>query len=243
MAGEPLLVPTVRQLSRQMIVDDAELLTALQAKGVRHANDLLRFDVQAVIDMLDPGVDYTQADIEEAYHVTSFFNLDGMDEYSARHLYNDESIESLSELGQQSQATIATILGTLTGTPHNRPSELEDQDHERRWPLEARMITQGDAPETLRAHPTRWFPIPVHPRAIDAVREFYEGVARDPGKSETQKQAAEVLERTHLLMALFVRGNRGALGGGDGRGYRGASSLPTRRPSTRRRPRGSVHGR
>jgi hypothetical protein len=110
-AGKTLFVPTLRKVNRALQFPSSlptEMITAFNDRGFRHARKLLRRRVDKVVSLMSST--YTDAQTRKAYVVTQFFNLDGMDPYTAAYLYETAGITTLAQLGAQSPASILAIL-------------------------------------------------------------------------------------------------------------------------------------
>ena len=159
-AGLTLAVPTMRELNRAVFADNPALDTALAAHGFDHARKLLRYSPRKVAGALRPLPEgTTEAQVSRAWMLTALLNLDGMDHYTARFLYDQAGIRSLKELAAQSVATIDTILHELTGPEHGRPAELITQDHSRRWIVSAKIQVRKRIGELTKIR-DRFFQIP-----------------------------------------------------------------------------------
>ncbi len=139
-AGKTLFIPTLWELNRVILTENARLLADMQARGFRHARRLLRCTPARVVQCLLPlPDDYSANDVARAWTLTALLNLDGMDLFTARHLCDAEGITTLDELADQTQATLDRILETLVAPPHCRPAGLTKQGHGERWRRAARM--------------------------------------------------------------------------------------------------------
>ena len=106
---------------------------------------LLRYTPAQVVQYLLPlPDDYSANDVARAWTLTALLNLDGMDQFTARHLCDAEGITTLEELADQSQATLDRILDTLVAPPHSRPAALAKQGHGKRWRLAARIQVNAE---------------------------------------------------------------------------------------------------
>jgi hypothetical protein len=179
LVNKTLFIPTLRKLNRALLVPStlpAGMLAAFKDKGILHARRLLRRKVEDVVALMAPT--YSESDVRKAYVLTQFFNLDGMDSYTAVHLYETQSIDTLAELGQQSPATLLTILQGLLNTPHLRPTQLAQQKHEERWPREARLYGRPRRSESSKAHWTRPFVVQLPPSYARTSAEHHERIGR-----------------------------------------------------------------
>jgi hypothetical protein len=208
-----LFIPTLRQLNRIVFTDHAHLLEVLKAHGFDHARKLLRYPPAQVATLLKPfPPDYAAEDITRAWMLTAFLNLDGMDRYTAVHLYDEVGIHSLAELAAQSRATLDAVLQTLTMPPHARPPELATQDHARRWIMSAKIIGRKRIGELAKIK-HRFFQVPLSPSAAQRQAEFYETAAADDSFTAAEAALATRLGRLYRFQAALLRGNIGLRSG------------------------------
>ncbi len=209
-ASSTLFIPTIRTVSRALLIDNSTLETDLLAKGLCSASRMLAYEDDEIEALLSPLSGYTSADITKAWVLTAFLNLDGMDPYTAEHLYEQESITSLASLASQSTASMDSILSTLTSTPHDRPGELATQGHSTRWPLEASIYTKTGISELLSA---RVFPIPKSAALASQQAASFEAMAADEDAPEADIELAGYLTRLYSFQDAVLRANNSVLAG------------------------------
>jgi hypothetical protein len=211
--GTTLFIPTLRELNRVVFTDHPHLLDALKAHGFDHARKLLRYLPQQVITLLKPlPTAYAEEDITRAYMLTALVNLDGMDPYTATHLYDAVGIRSLAALAGQSQATLDAVLQTLIAPPHSRPAELAAQDHARRWIMSAKIIGRKRMGELTKIK-HRFFQVPFSPSVAQRQAAFYETAAADDSCTADEATLAAQLGKLYRFQAALLRGNIGARSG------------------------------
>jgi len=123
-----LFIPTLRELNRVVFSDHPALLASLKAHGFDHARKLLRYPSDQVVEYLSPlPSDYTADDIKRVCTVTAFFNLDGMDRYTAKYLYDTEEITSMQELPDRARRRSTPFFRLLSRRPFlgHRNSQLK----------------------------------------------------------------------------------------------------------------------
>jgi hypothetical protein len=214
LVDKTLFIPTLRKLNRALLVVStlpAGLLAAFKDKGILHARKLLRRKVEDVVALMAPT--YSEADVRKAYVITQFFNLDGMDRYTAAHLYESQGIDTLAELGQQSPATLLTILQGLLNTPYLRPTQLTQQKHEERWPREARIYGRPRRSESSKAHWTRPFVVHVPPGHARASAEHHERIGRRTDLDLAAQRAARATSVLFRFQEQVLRGHQALLSG------------------------------
>lgn len=228
-AGTTLAIPTLRDLNRIIFSDNEALLKDLMAKGFDHARKLLRYSPQEVITLLKPFTPaYKEEDILNTWVSTAFFNLDGMDRYTARHLYNIVGIRSLKELAKQSPATIDSVLKELTSPRHSRPPELLTQDHARRWIISAKINVRKRISELTKIK-DRFFQVPFDPSVARRQAEFYEDMESDKAFTGEEVSLARRLAKVYHFQAAVLRGHVGLRSGNWSEalaGYHEARRLP-----------------
>jgi hypothetical protein len=208
-AGTTLFVPTLRELNRVVFTEHVRLLADLHARGFHHARKLLRYTPAQVVAHLSPlPDDYSAQDVRRAWMLTALLNVDGMDLFSARHLYDAEGITSLQELADQSQATLDRILSTLVAPPHSRPAALATQGHGKRWRLAARIQVRNRLGALTRIK-NRFFQVPVTAATASRQAAFYEALAADAGTTPDDATRAARLGRLYRFQSAVVRGHVG----------------------------------
>ena len=216
-----LFVPTLGELNRAVFAANAAVLRDLQNKGFDHARKMLRFSAEQVIDALSPvPPSYTQADVRRTWTLTAFLSLDGMDRYTAAHLYQSEGITSLPELAAQSEATLDAILLKLTFPPHDRPAELLTQGHALRWRTAAKVLVRGRLGELSKIR-GRFSQTPLSSSAAAAQAEFYQAARHDGSHTPEDAKLAGLLARLHRFQAALLRGNVGVRSGNWGEAVAG----------------------
>src|SRR5262245_2804842 len=211
--GTTLFVPTLRELSRALLTDNLTLLGDLRAHGLDHARKLARYtpeEVTALLRPLPPG--YAAEEIARTWMLTAFFNLDGMDRYTAIHLYDEVGIRSLRELSRQSRATLDGVLRTLIAPPHSRPPELTAQRHAERWIVSARILVRKRLGELTKIQ-GRFFQVPFRPALALRRADHYEGAATDESRTRAEAALASRLGRLYRFQAALLRGNVGVRSG------------------------------
>jgi hypothetical protein len=211
--GMTLFIPTLRELNRVVFTDHADVLDALKAHGFDHARKLLRYPSAQVITLLKPlPAAYSEQDIRRAWVLTALLNLDGMDRYTATHLYDEVGIRSLDELARQSRATLDSVLQTLTAPPHSRPPELAAQDHARRWIISAKISVRKRVGELTKIK-HRYSQVPFSPSVAQRRAEFYEAAASNDSFTAEEATLAAHLGKLYRFQAALLRGNIGVRSG------------------------------
>ncbi len=208
-ADTTLFIPTLRELNRVVFTDHPRLLADMQRRGFHHARKLLRYTPAQVVQYLSPlPDDYSAKDVERAWMLTALLNLDGMDLFTATHLYDAEGITSLAELAHQSQATLDRILKALVAPPHARPAALAKQGHGKRWRVAAKIQVRNRLGALTRIK-NRFFPVPFTAATASRQAAFYEGLAGDAGTTPGDAALATRLGRLHRFQSAVVRGHVG----------------------------------
>ena len=211
--GTTLFVPTLRELHRAVLTDNVHLLGALRAHGLDHARKLFRYSVDQVVALLQPlPPSTTREDIERAWMLTALANLDGMDHYTARHLYDEVGIHSLQELARQSPATLDKVLQALVAPPHSRPPELAAQRHGERWIVSAKILVRKRLGELAKIK-GRFFQVPFGAALAQRRAEHYEAVVGDESLTSEEAGLASRLGRLYRFQAALLRGNVGVRSG------------------------------
>ena len=171
--GTVLFIPTLRAFNRVVVADSETLFEALENKGFDHARKLLRYRPRQVIELLSPfPPEYGPDDVTRAWVLTAFRNLDGMDQYTAQHLYDVAGVRSLNDLARTDQAVVDDIIAELVAK-HSRPEILKEQRHAERWVLEAKILTRKRVSELAKAR-GRMFRMPFAPAVAAKRAAFYE---------------------------------------------------------------------
>jgi hypothetical protein len=206
-AGTTLAIPTLRELNRALFADNSALTAELEKRGFDHARKLLRSTPDQIIALLQPlpdGIDDQQ--IRRAWTLTALFNLDAVDQYTARYLYDVAGIRSIDDLAHQSPATIDSILQTLTSPQFGRPPELATQGHAQRWIISARIQTRKRIGELTKIR-HRFFSFPFDPSVSRSRAEFYEGSTANEAFTSDDSLLAARLGDVYRFQAALVAGN------------------------------------
>jgi hypothetical protein len=212
-AGVTLAIPTMRELNRAVFADNPAIEMLLSGHGFDHARKLLRYPPDEIVSALQPLPDgTTEAQVARAWMLTAFLNLDAMDPYTARFLFDQAGISSLKELAAQSPATIDSILQTLTGPEHQRPPELATQDNARRWIVSAKIQVRKRISELTKLG-DRFFQVPFEAGVATSQAEYYDNAATDVGLTSDDARMAARLARLYRFQAALIRGNVGLRSG------------------------------
>ncbi len=208
-ADKVLYIPTLREFNRALRVDDSDVLSKLEGLGLNHARRLLKLSLSEVLELADPASDpnITDTEVTRAYVITQFFNLDGMDALTADYLFDTQGVVTLESLGQQTVTTLNSMLATLVSS-ESRPSALTQQDHARRWRLEARLYTRAVVSDHLINTRTRTFPVPVPPQHHQRSAEHFAQVGRDLNQRPNRRAEADALATVHRFAAGYLAGNQ-----------------------------------
>ncbi len=201
--GVVLRIPTLRTLSRALHAT-GQLKTDLMKAGYGRANTLLKRSMTSVVDMLSPytALPYDQADVEEAYALTAFLDLDGMDWRTAVELVITQSIDSMSDLASQTEASLQTILDAMVTA--GSPAALATQGHPARWRAEARIRSRNRTSMRKRQRP---FQVPFAASQAMARAQHYEDTAYDTAASTPNRDLARRLARMHRFQGHVIEGN------------------------------------
>lgn len=209
--GSTLFVPTLRSLHRVVYADNSTVQAAIEGIGLHHADKLTSFTAEQV--HAEVSASATLSEVQRAIGLTSLLNLDGMDLYTAKYLYDVEGVTSLEVLAGLSYATVAGYISTLQGSPHNRPSQLSQQEHDRGWVDEALLTIPSRPAERLLV---RVQTVPVSPDSVRERAVFYEELAEDTsGADETDAKVATVLGYLHRFEEGVLRGHEQGLAGNE----------------------------
>ncbi len=207
--GTVLFIPTLRSVPTAVFTDHAALRTKLHASAIHHANAMLTRTLEVIKELVLPSSSYTEPDVEKAYALTAFLDLDGMDRYTALHLFEDHGITTMTLLAQQSPATIASILTSLVAD-EDRPAELTQQGHHTRWVKSARITLRTRLGERRKL---RRFTVPIRPADAAQRAAHFEEVSQradvPPGETDLAAHLALLHRFQAAVLAAHVSMARG----------------------------------